>query len=75
MELYLLHSKLILHFLHRLGFANSFKRSLIDENIEKLEKKYVDYISKFTPDAEAEEIEETQKDGEHDSLLSEKKDQ
>jgi diketogulonate reductase-like aldo/keto reductase len=43
LELYLLHSQLILHYLHRLGLANSFERKLIDDNIEKLIKKYVKY--------------------------------
>ena len=73
LELYLLHSQLILQFLHKLGFANSFERSLIDSNISKLISKYVIYSAKYSPDSESQADKQSSIDeNEHDSLLSKK---
>lgn len=72
LELYLLHSQLILHFMSRLGFANSYDLNLIEDNIRKLIDKYVVYINKFTPDIEVGD-KDIQNDGENDSLLAGKK--
>jgi hypothetical protein len=73
LELYLLHSQLILHFLSKIGFANSYDTKLIEDNIQKLIQKYVVYENQYTPDQEADGPQkEIIDDGEHDSLLSKK---
>ena len=58
--------------MHKLGFANSFERKLIDDNIQKLIDKNVVYEKQYTPDVEADAAVKEIMDDEHDSLLSKK---
>ena len=46
-DLYLLNSQLLLHFLHRTGFLNSCPIEPIENNINKLKDRYLKYYRKY----------------------------
>ena len=58
-ELYLLNTKCVLHFLSRAGFANAYETQAVEEEIAPLRERYLDYVLKEPTEETPADIEKT----------------
>jgi hypothetical protein len=58
-ELYLLNTQAVLHFLSRAGFAHGYETKDVEEYIAPLRERYLDYVLKEPAEETPEDIEKT----------------